>query len=130
MNENKILPLEEILHNLELENARIRLSLSQGYGGNTEMQTLKRIFYGVDDHKQTSNKTPMTSTEATEKYRCDTCKEHGDGACGFDCVLSRTCSFLCSACRRVNFFEGDLKDAPSQFFCRHCRSPIVNKHIR
>jgi hypothetical protein len=54
MNENKILPLEEILHNLKLENARIRLSLSRGYGGNTEMQTLKRIFYGVDDHKQTS----------------------------------------------------------------------------
>lgn len=75
-------------------------------------------------------KQPMTSQEANERFACQQCREEGFGSCEWDCVLSATCSFLCKACRRANFFQGDSHNAPADFPCVHCGATVTNRFAR
>lgn len=72
----------------------------------------------------------MTSDEANEIYQCERCEKEGSGACGFDCVLSSTCSFLCPECKRATFFPGNYEDAPEHIICVHCEHVFKNKFLK
>jgi hypothetical protein len=71
-------------------------------------------------------KSPMTIEQADEKHLCKQCKEEGDGACGFDCVLSSTCSMQCPKCSRTVYFQGDLHETPKTYICPYCENKVTN----
>lgn len=73
-------------------------------------------------------KEPMTSDQAIEKFQCESCK--AGNYCGFECTLSRTCSFLCNNCRRGIYYEGDTQDAPEIIVCPHCGAEKKNEYRR
>jgi hypothetical protein len=72
---------------------------------------------------------PMTSAQASELHLCSQCREEGDGACGLDCVLSRTCSIRCAECRESVFFTGNLGDQEPEFTCPSCGAVQTNRHL-
>lgn len=74
-----------------------------------------------------NTKSPMTIEQADEKYLCKQCKEEGDGACEFDCVLSSTCSMQCPKCKKLVYFSGDLRDTPETYICPYCEKTITNE---
>jgi len=62
--------------------------------------------------------SPMTAEQATEKHQCRQCAE--GGFCGWDCVLSATCSLVCAYCGIRNYFTGDLPAVSARFDCVAC----------
>lgn len=70
---------------------------------------------------------PMTSQEAIDRFQCEQCRTEGADPCGWDCVVSATCSLLCRSCRRTNFFPGDMHNAPAEFPCVHCGAQVINR---
>jgi hypothetical protein len=71
--------------------------------------------------------TPMTPAQADEKHMCPTCREGGD--CGWDCILSATCSVLCQECKQGVYFTGNLCDQDPSFVCPTCGAQQSNRHL-
>jgi len=60
----------------------------------------------------------MTEEKAIEKHECYECKQ--GGYCGFDCVLSSTCSTRCPECKTMIYFSGSWDNDILIFACPSC----------
>ena len=70
----------------------------------------------------------MTAYTAMTKYSCDVCKAGGD--CGFECVLSETCSLNCTHCGNRVWFQGDLHNVPKFYRCPYCEKPTTTSYYK
>lgn len=71
---------------------------------------------------------PMTMISATTKFQCDTCNDGGD--CGFECVLSSTCSIKCIHCGKRIFFHSEYKNQEPELHCPYCGEYQVSRTIQ